>query len=75
MPQLTHRSSGIYAHGEEALERFPERGDPDTTNFPALAAEGRLRALRHEGIWLTGNTPQDLRVANEYLADHPGWPE
>ena len=68
-------SCGIYALGEEALGRFPERGDHETTTFPELAAEGRLRALRHEGIWLTVNTPKDLRVANDYLADHPGWPE
>jgi NDP-sugar pyrophosphorylase family protein len=67
-------SCGIYVLGEEALERFPERGDHETTIFPALAAEGRLRALRHEGTWLTVNTPKDLRVASEYLADHPGWP-
>ena len=56
-------SCGIYALGEEALERFPERGDHESTTFPELAAEGRLRALRHEGIWLTVNTPKDLRVA------------
>jgi NDP-sugar pyrophosphorylase family protein len=68
-------SCGIYVLGEEALERLPERGDHETTTFPELAAEGRLRALRHDGIWLTVNTPKDLRVANDYLADHPGWPE
>ena len=74
-PRLEHWvSCGVYVLGEDALERFPERGDHETTTFPELAAEGRLRALRHEGIWLTVNTPKDLRVANEYLADHPGWP-
>jgi len=67
-------SCGVYALGEEALERFPERGDHETTTFPELAAEGRLRALRHEGVWLTVNTPKDLRVASDYLAEHPGWP-
>ncbi len=67
-------SCGIYVLGEDALERFPERGDHETTTFPELAAEGLLRALRHEGIWLTVNTPKDLRVASEYLAEHPGWP-
>ena len=67
-------SCGVYVLGEEALERFPERGDHESSTFPELAAEGRLRALRHEGIWLTVNTPKDLRVASEYLADHPGWP-
>jgi NDP-sugar pyrophosphorylase family protein len=67
-------SCGIYVLGEEALARFPERGDHETTTFPELAAEGRLGALRHEGVWLTVNTPKDLRVASEYLAEHPGWP-
>ena len=67
-------SCGIYVLGEEALERFPERGDHETSTFPELAGERRLHALRHEGVWLTVNTPKDLRVASEYLAEHPGWP-
>jgi NDP-sugar pyrophosphorylase family protein len=67
-------SCGVYVLGDEALERFPERGDHETTAFPELAAEGRLGALRHDGIWLTVNTPKDLRAANEYLAEHPDWP-
>jgi NDP-sugar pyrophosphorylase family protein len=67
-------SCGIYVLGDEAVARFPERGDHETTTFPGLAAEGRLRALRHEGVWLTVNTPKDLRVASEYLTEHPGWP-
>ena len=67
-------SCGIYVLGEEALARFPERGDHETTTFPELAAEGRLHALRHEGVWLTVNTPKDLRVATDYLQEHPGWP-
>jgi NDP-sugar pyrophosphorylase family protein len=67
-------SCGIYVLGEEALARFPDRGDHETTTFPELAAEGRLHALRHEGVWLTVNTPKDLRVATEYLEENPGWP-
>ena len=59
---------------DEALERFPERGDHETTTFPDLADEGRLRAYRHEGLWLTVNTPKDLRLAEEHLAANPGWP-
>jgi NDP-sugar pyrophosphorylase family protein len=67
-------SCGVYVLGQEALERFPERGDHETTTFPELAAEGRLRAYRHEGLWLTVNTPKDLRLAEEHLATNPGWP-
>ncbi|MGB2952515.1 MAG: nucleotidyltransferase family protein [Gaiellaceae bacterium] len=66
-------SCGVYVLGEEALARFPERGDHETTTFPELAAEGRLRAFRHEGLWLTVNTPKDLRRAEEHLTAHPEW--
>jgi NDP-sugar pyrophosphorylase family protein len=64
-------SCGVYVLGEEALERLPERGDHERTTFPELAAEGRLAAFRHEGVWLTVNTPKDLRAAEEYLTAHP----
>jgi NDP-sugar pyrophosphorylase family protein len=74
-PRLDHWvSCGIYVLAEEAIGRLPERGDHETTTFPELAAERRLRALRHEGVWLTVNTPKDLRVASEYVTEHPGWP-
>ena len=66
-------SCGIYVLDEEALERLPERGDHETSTFPELAAEQRLRAFRHEGIWLTVNTPKDLRRAEEYVREHPHW--
>ena len=64
---------GVYVLGEEALERLPERGDHETTTLPELAAEGRLRAFRHEGVWLTVNTPKELRKAEEHLSAHPDW--
>ena len=74
-PRLEHWvSCGVYVLGEEALRRLPERGDHETTTFPELAAERRLRAHRHEGVWLTVNTPKDLRLAEEHLARNPGWP-
>jgi NDP-sugar pyrophosphorylase family protein len=64
---------GVYVLGEDALARFPERGDHETTAFPELAAEGKLGAFRHEGLWLTINTPKDLRLAEEYVGAHPEW--
>ena len=73
-PLLPHWvSCGVYVLGEEALARFPERGDHETSTFPELAAEHRLGAFRHEGSWITVNTPKDLRRAQEYLDEHPGW--
>lgn len=60
-------SVGCYVLGEEAIARLPERGDHEQSTFPELAAEGRLAAFRHEGLWLTVNTPKDLRRAEEHF--------
>jgi NDP-sugar pyrophosphorylase family protein len=68
-PRLPHWvSCGIYVLGREAIGRLPERGDHERTTFPELAAEGKLAAFRHEGLWLTVNTPKDLRRAEEAIA-------
>jgi NDP-sugar pyrophosphorylase family protein len=64
---------GIYVLSEEAIARFPEKGDHETTTFPELATEGRLHAYRHEGLWLTVNTPKELRAAVEHVEAHPEW--
>jgi NDP-sugar pyrophosphorylase family protein len=64
-------SCGVYVLDDEAIERLPERGDHETTTFPELAAERRLQAFRHEGLWLTVNTPKQLRLADEHLRKNP----
>jgi NDP-sugar pyrophosphorylase family protein len=64
---------GIYVLSEDALARFPEKGDHETTTFPELAEEGTLRAFRHDGLWLTVNTPKELRRAHEHVEANPDW--
>ena len=64
---------GIYVLSAAAIERFPEKGDHETTIFPELADEGALRAYRHMGLWLTVNTPKELRRADEHVSQHPEW--
>jgi NDP-sugar pyrophosphorylase family protein len=64
---------GNYVLAEETIERFPDQGDHESSTFPELAAEGRLRAFRHPGLWLTVNTPKELRAASEHVAAHPEW--
>lgn len=66
-------SSGVYVLESAALDRFPERGDHETTAFPELASEGRLYAYRFDGTWLTLNTPKDLRRIEDHVARHPEW--
>ena len=75
-PRLPHWvNSGVYVLSEEALARFPEKGDHESSTFPELAREGRLRAYRHEGVWLTVNTPKELRKADDYVKENPTWLE
>jgi NDP-sugar pyrophosphorylase family protein len=64
---------GIYVLSAEALERFPEKGDHESSTFPELAEEGKLRAFRHTGLWLTVNTPKELRRADEHVSANPEW--
>jgi NDP-sugar pyrophosphorylase family protein len=64
---------GNYVLSAQAIERFPDVGDHESSTFPELAAEGALHAHRHEGLWLTVNTPKELRVAAEHVAAHPEW--
>jgi NDP-sugar pyrophosphorylase family protein len=71
-PRLPHWvNAGVYVLDDEALERMPERGDHEQTTFPELAEEGKLFAFRHEGLWITVNTPKDLQRAEAHYADHP----
>jgi NDP-sugar pyrophosphorylase family protein len=64
---------GTYVLSEEAIARLPDKGDHESSTFPELAREGRLRAYRHEGLWLTVNTPKELRTAREHVDAHPEW--
>jgi NDP-sugar pyrophosphorylase family protein len=68
-PRLPHWvNMGLYVLDDEAIERLPEKGDHETSTFPELALEGKLFGFRHEGLWLTVNTPKDLRAAEEHFA-------
>ena len=64
---------GIYVFSPEAIERLPDVGDHETTTFVDLVREKKLYAYRHEGLWLTVNTPKELRTAGEHVAAHPEW--
>jgi NDP-sugar pyrophosphorylase family protein len=65
--------AGVNVFDDEALERLPEKGDHESTTLPGLASEGKLYAYRHSGLWLTVNTPKDLRVADDHLRANPDW--
>jgi NDP-sugar pyrophosphorylase family protein len=71
-PRLPHWiNAGVYVLDEEALARLPERGDHEQSTFPELAEEGKLFGFRHDGLWITVNTPKDLVRAEEHYVAHP----
>ena len=71
-PRLPHWvNAGVYVLDEEALARLPERGDHEQSTFPELAGKGKLFAFRHEGLWITVNTPKDLELAESHYFAHP----
>jgi NDP-sugar pyrophosphorylase family protein len=71
-PRLPHWiNAGVYVLDDEALARLPERGDHEQSTFPELAEEGKLFGFRHEGLWITVNTPKDLVRAEQHYVAHP----
>ena len=48
-------------------------GRPRDDHVSPARRSGRLAAFRYEGVWLTVNTPKDLRRAEEYVAANPHW--
>ncbi len=66
-------SCGVYVLGADAVAALPERGDHETSTFPQLAEAGRLAAFRYDGLWITVNTPKDLRRAEEHVSANPEW--
>src|SRR6476469_223018 len=80
--QQRRESGDVYAlNGDELVDvavaallaRHAQAGALATLTFPELASDGRLHAHRHEGLWLTVNTPKELRVAIEHVEAHPEW--
>jgi NDP-sugar pyrophosphorylase family protein len=61
-------SIGIYAFEQQILDYLPKRGDVETTAFPVLAAERKLKAYKHTGFWTTVNTLKDLSEAEKQIS-------
>ena len=53
-------SAGIYAFKPSISRFLPDTGDIERATFPVLAKDGLLHVYKHEGHFLTVNTPSDL---------------
>ena len=60
-------NGGVYVFSREVQERLPELGDHEDSTFPALAAEGKLSALRSRAFWRSVDSFKDLRETEDYL--------
>ncbi len=60
-------SIGVYVFQKEILDYLPRTGQIESTTFPRLASERRLKAYRHNGFWMTVNTAKDLSEVRKEL--------
>ena len=60
-------NGGIYVFSRGIEGRLPELGDHEESTFPALAAEGKLAALRSRAFWRSIDSFKDLEEAEGYL--------
>lgn len=65
-PVLPHYvSTGIYMLNKGV--KFPEKGSLELDILPKLASKNELKAFKHDGYWVTVNSPKDLEEAEKAL--------
>jgi len=62
-------NAGVYVLAPGLRDRLPERGDHETTTFPALAQEGRLGAFKSRAYWRGVDTIKDVTEVAAELQD------
>ena len=60
-------NAGVYVVATDTFAQFPEEGDHETSTFPALAAAGRIVALRSVAFWRSVESAKELREVTEYF--------
>ena len=60
-------SMGIYEFDRNVLKYLPRKGDIERTTFPRLAQMNKLKALKHNGSFITVNSLRELEEADEAL--------
>ena len=61
-------NGGIYVFERGLESRLPDVGDHETTTFPQVVDEGRMRALRSSANWISVDSHKDLREAEEMIS-------
>jgi NDP-sugar pyrophosphorylase family protein len=60
-------NAGVYLFDRSLEKRLPEVGDHETSTFQELAKERRMAALKSKALWMTVDSPKDLREVEARL--------
>jgi len=60
-------NGGIYVFSRQMEQDLPELGDHESSTFAALAAQGKLTAVRSQAFWTSVDSFKDLREAEDFL--------
>ncbi|MSQ34527.1 MAG: nucleotidyltransferase family protein [Dehalococcoidia bacterium] len=60
-------NAGVYVFDRSIETLLPEIGDHETSTFPQLVKERRMAALKSEAVWLTVDSPKDVREVGDKL--------
>ena len=61
-------NGGIYVFERNIEDALPDVGDHETTTFPQLVDEERMRAIRSDANWISVDSHKDLREAQEMMS-------
>lgn len=64
-------NAGVYVFDRSIRKLLPEKGDHETSTFPALARERKIAALQSTAFWMTVDSSKDLREVSERLKADP----
>lgn len=62
-------NGGVYVFERVIESKFPDVGDHETTTFPQVVDDGRMRAIRSDANWISVDSHKDLRQAEEMMAN------
>ena len=62
-------NGGIYVFERGVESKFPDVGDHETTTFPQVVDDGRMRAIRSNANWISVDSHKDLRQAEEMMVN------
>ena len=61
-------NGGIYVFERGIESEFPDVGDHETTTFPQVVSEERMRALRSTANWISVDSHKDLHNAEDMIS-------